>query len=294
MAAVLWWLVIVLWLIPVAATNDAEVAEKTFALALSAYTLERVRACLRSWCRTIRNKQAAKQWTSGGLKGWKPPPKPLDKKRPAEDVAPASTAPHSIPKKPRLDREARHDERPFQDSWLKDPEFNGWLEVDANGYVRCSACVAEKKNTNLGIQGGKAVSDSWVRTQLTQHANGEKHKEAVRDRTEHQSAASQLRKCRLNALSKVRDVLLVVIRCVYWLCFESVAMLKLESLYQMIRNLPSFPASFKLLPMHYCNPARCREFVMALSTAIKQELWSDILASPFVSILIDDRNCSMH
>ena len=65
-------------------------------------------------------------------------------------------------------------------------------------------------------------------------------------------------------------------------------MLKLASLYDMVRNLPVVPSSVKLLPPMYSNAARCREFVMALSTAIKQELWADISNSPFVSVLIDE------
>ena len=56
----------------------------------------------------------------------------------------------------------------------------------------------------------------------------------------------------------------------------------------MVRNLPIVGPEFKLLPMHYCNSARCREFAMSLSAAIKGCLWEDILASPFVTVLIDE------
>ena len=38
----------------------------------------------------------------------------------------------------------------------------------------------------------------------------------------------------------------------------------------------------------YVNAARCREFAMSLSSTLKGYLWKDNLASPFVSVLIDE------
>ena len=48
------------------------------------------------------------------------------------------------------------------------------------------------------------------------------------------------------------------------------------------------PDSLRRLPRHYANAARCREFVMSMAAVLKGDLWQDILASPFVSVLIDE------
>ena len=284
------WLLIAVLFTPVLCMDGAPPPDAALAATGAAIVVERLRNEI---LRRMRRQLKAKQQWAGMLSSWQSPPKPEQQgsKRSNADSAtsnqPTTKKPKSAPK-PKIDRDARDPGRPFLDAWKTDEEFKDWLEVDANGYVRCSACIAQNKNTNLGEQGGKPVSDAWVRTQLTQHAAGQKHKHAMKERKEDQTAAAALKQGRLSALAQVRSALLVVIQLVYWLCYESVAMLKLESLYQMVRSLPVVSKAFKLLPMHYCNHVRCREFVMALSATIKQELWADILNSPFVSILIDE------
>ena len=79
--------------------------------------------------------------------------------------------------RPTVDRTMRDSERPFVDSWLE--EFT-WAFVDECGYVRCSACVSARKATDLGTKGGKPVSAYWRRNQLAQHAEGQKHRDAMK------------------------------------------------------------------------------------------------------------------
>ena len=65
-------------------------------------------------------------------------------------------------------------------------------------------------------------------------------------------------------------------------------MLKLASLFAMVKSLPVVSSSFKSAPKNYANATRCREFAMALSQALAGRLWKDIKSSPFVSVLIDE------
>ena len=280
----LWLAIAAVLIASVLCVDEGAPPETLINAAAAAVVIDRLRAeILRRIRRNIQNRQ---QW-QGKLSAWKPPPKEPPRVSTAEKKRTVSASVAPKPKKARIDRNDRDPDRPFQDAWLQDDEFKDWLEIDADGYVRCGACIRCDKNTNLGLQGGKPVSDPWKRTQLTQHC-GDKHKDAIRQRNEDREAARNLKTSRLNALKSVCSALGVIIRLVYWLCLEGVAMLKLASLYDMVRNLPVVPSSVKLLPPMYSNAARCREFVMALSTAIKQELWADISNSPFVSVLIDE------
>ena len=56
----------------------------------------------------------------------------------------------------------------------------------------------------------------------------------------------------------------------------------------MVRKLPNMPKLQCVDDLTYVNAARSREFVMSLSTVLKKMLWLDILASPCVSVLIDE------
>ena len=75
-------------------------------------------------------------------------------------------------------------------------------------------------------------------------------------------------------------------RCVYWLCCENIAMLKLRSLVNLMRSMPESPQSH--MSDNYLNAGKCREFVMSLSAVVKGKVWKDILASDYGSVLIDE------
>jgi hypothetical protein len=174
--------------------------------------------------------------------------------------------------------------KPFDHRWLEDDEFKSWAYAEG-GCVRCSVCEKAKVNSKFTRE-GKPINDRWDRSQLGQHATIQKHKDAILSTEADVLAARALRGSRLELLRKMRTMLLVVMRTVYWLCVENVAMLKLKSLYCMIRGLPG--SSFSSLPDNYINASRCREFVMSLSAVVKSKQWKDILASPSVSLLIDE------
>lgn len=113
-----------------------------------------------------------------------------------------------------------------------------------------------------------------------------KHNEAKRQYEQDLKLAKNLKTSRVTLLKSMEESLQVIIRLVYWLCVENVAMAKLSSLFLMVLTLPV--VTFKTVSMNYINAARCREFVMALSAALKGRMWKDILESPFVSVLIDE------
>lgn len=122
-----------------------------------------------------------------------------------------------------------------------------------------------------------------------QHAKGKKHQQVEEERKEDLTASKALLDKRNSALDTLALPLSTVIRLVYWLCAESIAMLKLASLYTMITSLPKLAEAFgSAIPKNYVNAARCRDFVMALDSVIKVKLWEDILSSPYVSVLIDE------
>ena len=76
---------------------------------------------------------------------------------------------------------------------------------------------------------------------------------------------------------------------VYWLAKEDVALIKAESLAHMkdLSSVCSVPQR-KGGKHPYGNAARAREFVSAFASVLKKEKWQKILASPAVSILIDE------
>lgn len=293
----LWWLVVAVLLAPVACTNGTQ-PETTTAIDIigTGLVIDRLRNEI---LRRMRNQRAAKSWSNGGLKRWQPPPKPqpAKKQKAAANVTAQAGAPAksdscvaSGPQRvllspPPRDSSIRHPVYAWDDSWLSEAEFKHDIFTQ-DGYVYCRACIEKKKNTNLAK--GKPMSDSWQRCQLVQHRNGDKHKDATKEAIEDRKAAEALRNSRLSMLSKLQTSLAVIIRFVYWLCIESIAMIKLSSLYDMVQSLSIASEMFKDMPKNYVNHARCREFVMALSAALKGRIWQDILNSPYVSILIDE------
>ena len=269
----LWWLVVAVLLAPVACTNGTQ-PETTAAIIGTGLVIDRLRNEI---LRRIRNQRATKSWSNGGLKRWQPPPKPQPAKKqkasanvtvqawaPAESDSCVAFGPQrALPLPPPRDPSIRQPVYAWDDSWLSEDEFKHLAK-------------------------GKPMSDSWQRCQLVQHRNGDKHKDATKEAIEDRKAAEALRSSRLSMLSKLQTSLAVIIRFVYWLCIESIAMIKLSSLYDMVQSLSIASEMFKDMPKNYVNHARCREFVMALSAALKGRLWQDILISPYVSILIDE------
>jgi hypothetical protein len=138
-----------------------------------------------------------------------------------------------------------------------------------------------------------------VRTQLTQHVGKpidpdkpvdhsqlNNHQKALFIEGEDAKGANKLRDSRLKVLDGFRATVAVLIRLVYWLAVENVAMLKLQSLFALCVGLPG--ANLGDLPNNYANSTRCREFVMALSNTLKGKLWEGILSSPYVAVAIDE------
>ena len=182
-------------------------------------------------------------------------------------------------------------EHPWNEAWESDDRFRGWLRVDKRtGLVHCQYC--EKAGENNDFNHGRPITDSWSAPQLTQHAHDKKgtcckkHKRAKDLVMKHAAEATALKQSRRRKLSQLRDSILVVIRSVYWLCSENIAMLKIASLYTFIRSLPGMLKIESVDNMAYVNAARCREFVMSLSSVLKGYLWADILGNPYVSVLM--------
>lgn len=182
-------------------------------------------------------------------------------------------------------------ERPWHPEWETHDDFRDWIEVDyENGMVRCRYC--HKTNQINVFTHGRPITSRWKRNQLTQHATRltqcEKHKTAKEIFDKNSLLAASMKRSRRAKMDSIRGALQVVVRGVYWLCLESIAMMKIASLYKLVRSLPGMPQLESVEDMSYVNSARCREFVMSLSSVLKGRLWADILASPFVSVLIDE------
>ena len=189
-------------------------------------------------------------------------------------------------KRPHIDPNARDPESPWNDEWLNEPDFKDWA-FTRDGYVYCSACKQQHKKSKFTT--GKPVSHPWIRNQLVQHTGGQKHKKAEEERKQAVAAAHALKCKRHRALEMLALPLTIIIRLVYWLCVENVAMMKLASLFGMVTTLPKLRGAFGCaIPENYVNAARCREFVMALDSVIKSKLWVDIQCSKFVTICIDE------
>ena len=172
---------------------------------------------------------------------------------------------------------------PFNDNWLIAGEFKDWAFLEG-GCIHCSICHDARVKSKF--TSGKPRNDPWKRDQLTQHANGDKHKQAHQQIAEDVAAANALRSSRIKQLDSMRAGLKIVMRCVYWLCCENIAMLKLRSLVNLMRSMPESPQSH--MSDNYLNAGKCREFVMSLSAVVKGKVWKDILASDYVSVLIDE------
>jgi hypothetical protein len=171
--------------------------------------------------------------------------------------------------------------------WLGDHAFKDRLRVqDGIAYCRYCRATQERNNFNTGIP----ITDQWHRTQLRQHCakTCKKHQDALQKHGENCKQASDLKASRKRKLRTMTNSLTVIIRCVFWLCYECIANAKLRSLYKMVTKLPGMSKLEAVDDFAYVNAARCREFAMSLSSTLKGYLWKDILASPFVSVLIDE------
>jgi hypothetical protein len=172
------------------------------------------------------------------------------------------------------------DVKPWHVCWELEAAFLTWLGVDKQGgLVYCEQCRrTQQKNI---FNEGKPVTDSWSRGQLRDHACDstktacKKHGDAKDECDQARLLAASMKQSRRNKLSSIIESLAVVIRGVYWLCLENVAMAKLASLFKMIRALPGMRKLETVDDMAYVNAARCREFVMSLSAVLKGWLWKD-------------------
>ena len=242
-----------------------------------------------------RQKRERARWAATGLRGWIPPPKPQPPKpqppkrsAPDEQSAPAEVnEPAKGPCTSRrvVDPEARDPCKPFKKTWLDEAQFDG-LFFEQDGHIYCEACIRGKVKSDFAK--GLPIDQAWQHSQLTQHCKGSKHKDAAANIKVNRDAANKIKASRSAALQALHASLVVIVTIVFWLCLESVAMIKLASLYMIIKALPVVSDSFKAIPDNYVNAARCREFVLALSHTLQGKLWKDIKASPFVSVLIDE------
>jgi hypothetical protein len=172
----------------------------------------------------------------------------------------------------------------FKHAWCSDQRFADWVIV-RNGKVYCKYCMFHKEQNDFVR--GKPTNAKWKKCRLSEHCEGKGsagHKRAAQVYTDIGSRIAQTKAAREQFLEDKSSFLRSVIRCVHWLCMENVAMLKLRTLVQLVQAQAG--CSTRDLP--YANASRCREFVMSLSAVIKSRVWKDILASPAVSVLIDE------
>ena len=177
--------------------------------------------------------------------------------------------------------------RPWQAAWETADEYKKWIRV-RGGLVYCLYCRATKQHNvfNTGIP----VTDSWDKTKLSQHCRKacKKHADALGGYQAATNMATNLKSSRKRKLDSMKDSLMVIVQCVFWLSYECIASCKLRSLYKFVRKLPGMPKLQSVNDLTYANAARAREFTMSLSSILKGYLWKDLLASPFVSVLIDE------
>ena len=245
-----------------------------------------VAKCFRGWLARARQRIGGRQGAFGPLMSNRTRPEspavePAAKKPCAKPTPPKQVNP---PPKWKLRGYDLDPLKPFKDEWLDDPKAADWAFVE-NGCIHCSIChAAREKSAFSGA--GKPRNDAWIKSQLTQHPTGKKHIRAVEQLAENVTDATELRSSRVRYLQSLGTSLNVIIRCVYWLCLENIAMIKLKSLFTFTRALPESPT--KNLPPNYINNSRCREFVMSLSAVLKGKLWAEIEASPCITLLIDE------
>ena len=177
--------------------------------------------------------------------------------------------------------------RPWQVRWETADEFNKWLRV-GGGLVYCLYCRATKQHNVFNI--GIPITDSWDKTKLNQHCRKacKKHTDALEGYQATTKMATNLKSSRKRKLDSMKDSLMVIVQCVFWLSYECIASCKLRSLYKFVRKLPGMPKLQSVNDLTYANAARAREFTMSLSSILKGYLWKDLLDSPFVSVLIDE------
>ena len=175
----------------------------------------------------------------------------------------------------------------WKEDWQTDDSFKSWLRVSED-MVYCLYCRATGQHNVFST--GIPVSEQWDRTQLRQHCAAfcKKHQNAIDGYDDVAKSARFLKSSRRKKLDQIKASLAVAIRAAFWLCYECIAMAKLSSLYVFIRTLPGMSKMESVDEMGYINHVRCREFVMSLSSILKGYLWADLLASPFVSVLIDE------
>ena len=95
----------------------------------------------------------------------------------------------------------------FQDEWLGVVGVEEWAYVES-GLVKCRFCRAKMLKSKLTQ--GKPTSDLWRFQQLTQHASGQKHKEAGRGYTQVLKDAHAIKSQRLEILAGLHMSLMVI------------------------------------------------------------------------------------
>ena len=153
--------------------------------------------------------------------------------------------------------------------------------------IKCAVCQAVRCENVLGKHGSKTIRF----TTLTNHEKGEtgeQHRKAVKSQLNYKAIADQLRQSMDKILSKAHTSVPNLIRNVYFLAKEDTTFSKLESMVQCDIGKGIEYQKDKKGNVMYSNPRVAREFVMALSTVLKGEQWKDVVASPVLSVMVDE------
>ena len=180
----------------------------------------------------------------------------------------------------------------WKPQWAQTTDKNGnmrtWLYED-NGRMFCHVCKQAGKESVLANQGSAVMrSETFTKHHEDAPNAGPEHFKALAADLDLADLAAKFKRSQMTALDKMKEGLTNLIRNVFWCAKEDVALLKLRSMVDCdIGKGLSFPRDDKG-NLIYVNNHSGREFMMAVAAALRDAQWAKILASPVISVLVDE------
>ena len=168
--------------------------------------------------------------------------------------------------------------RSFLKRWLK--KFL-WAEYDKEtDTASCSLCAKAGKSNDYATGGKSCPPCGWRKEYLSRHSKLVDHKNAKMEPAE----AVQAQQFYDKAMSAAGEQTITLMRNVYFLARECIAVLKAKSLHTHVELLGCD------VPTSHRGRYSSWEFVTAISNLLEQDILKELVASPYFSLIVDESN----
>lgn len=170
--------------------------------------------------------------------------------------------------------------RKFSSSWMK---TYSWLAYDEKeDYMYCKVCTEHKKKNGMYKE---ARCKNFQNSTLVRHAALSDHQMALQK----PQIPKQFEAIKEKAESQQNKAVMVLLKCVHWLCVEGLPLVKFKSLLELLHDLGLEDNEIlKQSAIHYESYTTYNDILDCLSDVLEDELKEKLSKSSVVTVLADE------